>query len=294
MSDAVTSTRAAFFAFKKRERGGVLTQATIGYLIVLFVLIAALAAVAWRGLSAYFEWAATMTPGDAEAMTPPPEVMQALPVFLLFMPLFYLATAAYEAACLRWLVGGEAGGGFLGLKLDADVWRVFVCYLVWVALFIGGVFGLAILVGIASAVNMMLAVALGFIGFFALIFFAIRLAPAAAVTVGIGKFSFFKAWTATQGKFWTLFGAFFFIFIMLIVASVVLAIVFFAVVGGAMGAGAGGGDPEAMAEAMRNPTAAVGMGIYYVGSLLISMIFYIAMFGANSAVAIAAHEEGKV
>src|SRR5262249_47612508 len=52
-------------------------------------------------------------------------------VLLLMIPLFILL-AAYEAACLRWMIRGEAPG-LCGLTLDADVWRVYGVYWCWFA-----------------------------------------------------------------------------------------------------------------------------------------------------------------
>jgi hypothetical protein len=45
-------------------------------------------------------------------------------IYLVFLFAFFVLTAAFEAACLRWLIRGESGGGFLGLQLGADTWRV--------------------------------------------------------------------------------------------------------------------------------------------------------------------------
>ena len=58
------------------------------------------------------------------------------PAILLLMLVYGVLFASYEAACQRWMVRGERGG-FFGLTLGADTWRVWFGYWIWFFLMIG-------------------------------------------------------------------------------------------------------------------------------------------------------------
>ena len=128
---------------------------------------------------------------------------------------------------MRWIVRGETGG-ILGLTLGADTWRVYSGYWVWFGLYLGFYIASVIVIAVAAGVlgaagDMALTgIVVGVLALvisLAAIYFAVRLAPAAATSVAQGKFSFFKAWTVTRGRFWSLFGAFALLIVLYFVGS---------------------------------------------------------------------------
>src|SRR5262245_16089078 len=137
---------ATFFAFRKRERGGVLMTATIAYVVLAFGMFALFAALNWHAVADYATWAASMgenaakvDPNDPSAvfaaMMPPASVMGLGPSYFLLLLGTYILLAAYEAACLRWMIHGEVKGLF-GLSLGADTWRVWFSYWLWLILLV--------------------------------------------------------------------------------------------------------------------------------------------------------------
>src|SRR5262245_28568389 len=100
------SLNETFFAFKKREKGGVLIGATIVFLVAYFALYGAFVALNWQGVVDYFSWAMSMSaakaggaPPSPEMMMPPASVMSLAPMYFLLMLFGYFLLAAYESAC---------------------------------------------------------------------------------------------------------------------------------------------------------------------------------------------------
>src|SRR5262245_22597366 len=212
---------ATFFAFKKREQRFVLTRAALGYFILYAVMVAIYIALTWSSMAAFIGWYAAVfrEAGQGAAVTPPPpDVLSLLPYAGLIGIVALILFAAFEAACLRWLVRGESGGGFLGLTPGADTWRVFAIYFLWLGLWI--VFcilivlfytltGLIANIGGPARLIALLLGALAPLGFIALMLWgAVRFAPAAAVSIARWRFAFFEAPRITRGYFWQLLGAF--------------------------------------------------------------------------------------
>ena len=150
----------------------------------------------------------TGTPWDIRSLHFPPGAGIAAPLLLLLVVIQYLLTAAYESGCLRWMVRGDVGKR-VGFELNADTWRIWFTYWVWWALHIASsivfaAIGFVVtsltggpgseLAGTASVVWAMLQVLI-------LIYFAVRLSPAGACSIGRRQFSFFEAWPATRGRF---------------------------------------------------------------------------------------------
>jgi len=305
---AFSMSDATFNAFRRREKRFVLLGATVGYLIVAAVLYATFLFLflflVRDALADYMAWAIrlseTTTP-DASILRPPESVLAAIPYALLMGVLFYVLFAAYEAACLRWLVRGEAGGGLLGLKLDADTARVFLIYLAWLGLFIACYIGLLILGFVFATVRLpagLFAVLLLTVFFGALIFFGVRFAPAAATTIARRQFSFFPAWTVTKGRFWALFGAFAFIVIIYIVAAIVIYSVFFALaMGGVMPNIAdvrSAPDPQALAAIMAAPGMITALILLYALLITLYSTVVVTTFGVSAYAASAAQREGRI
>lgn len=314
---------ATFFAFNKREQSGVLLRASIAFSLMFLLMIAVFTAAFWNVVAPivtwYVETMEAMAAGNESLVATPPvaNLLWFFPIELLFLFCFFVIYAAYEAACLRWLIRGESGGGILGLRFDADTWRVYGTYWMWFVLLIGAYIAIIVCVIAIGAVIAMLGdsggaigVLLGVFGAIALIcaaiYFAVRLAPAAATSIGTGRFAFFKAWSVTRGRFWSLFGAFLLLWIIYMVASWILSTILFTVVLGTAMSGidmtTAATDPEAFSmayingliEAFSSPTSIAIMAVYYLVASAIGLIFYVAIFGVNARAVQAALREGKI
>lgn len=198
-------------------------------------------------------------------------------MYLVQFVLYVIFASAIEACILRWYVRGE---GFT-IGFGADELRLIVVYLIWAALFIGSYLLFAILsgvliggIGAASGGDMGFGVALIaiilFIAYFAFaIYYGTRLSPAAAITTRDRRIAFFRAWGATRGRFWPMFGAFLVIALGAILALFVLYLIFGAAIFGVMM------NNPAMIEAMEAGDAAGAM--LSPGFLVPMAIFYFAL-----------------
>lgn len=314
---------ATFFAFRKRERSGVLLQASLAYAVVAFGIFAVFAWLNWQAVTDYINWSMALSerteavdPNDPNAvfasMMPPASVMSIMPSYFLMSLLFYFLFAAYEAACLRWMIHGEVKG-FLGLALDADTLRVYFTYWLWLFLLMA-VYIVLVIVGVALGVGAAMSVSGGDAGqaggamlaavvaclalFAALIYVAVRFAPAAATSIAKRRFAFFDAWKVTKGRFWALLGSFLLLFLMFFVGAIVISIG----LGVAMGMGMAGqistasesASPEAMMALFASPSVYIPLIALYALMIVGSFVFYVAMFGVNARAAQAALEEGKI
>lgn len=308
---------ATFFAFQRREQSGVLLRATLAYVLIAIVVAGAFIALNWQAMNDYLAWTVSMsqqTEVDPNnpfgGMMPPQSVMALGGWYFLFLIFFYLLLAAYEAACLRWMIRGERRG-FLGLALDADTWRVYFTYWIWFFLLIAAYIVFAIVVFGAMAGAMMgaqpgvgpsasIGIAAALIGLalvLLLIYFAVRFAPAAATSIAKRRFAFFEAWTVTKGRFWALLGAFVLLWLMYFVGVIVLS-------GGAvfaMGAGVAqmqsGAEPqstEQMFAVFSSPSVWVPLVVCYGLMIIGAFVFYVALFGVNARAALAAINEGRL
>ncbi|MFZ2031790.1 MAG: hypothetical protein WAU68_15875 [Vitreimonas sp.] len=318
---------ATFFAFRKREKGGVLGRASLAFLVVAIVLLGAFIAVNIQAIGPIFGWYGQMISAagkgggaaSASMMTPPPAGFLILILSIIpFMFVFYVLFAAYEAACLRWMIRGETSGGFMGLSLGADTWRVYLTYWIWFGLYMGYslvsgmVIGAIFFASFASGANpadisvnmgplFLASLALRLVFYGVLIYFAVRLAPAAAITVARRQFAFFDAWTVTKGRFWALFGAFLIVFLIAFAIEIVIGLVVFGVaMTGAWSALMSAGpspSPEqvsAFFAAIFTPqNFAVVCGAYIV-FLALGLVLYVMFYGINARAVLAAAEDGKV
>lgn len=313
---------ATFNAYRKRERSGVLLGAGLGFAIVMIAMIAVFGAAAWAVGGDVFTWYGEVMRASASGdqsqianVAPPSGIFLFVPLYFLFLFCLFVALAAFEAACLRWMIRGEVSG-FLGLNLGADTWRVYGTYWVWFGLFIAFYIGFAILafmVGAAAVaadqsggVAMVLALALPLAFCVALLIFAVRLAPAAATSVGRGEFSFFRAWTVTSGRFWGLFGAFLLLAILYVVAMIVMGFGGLAVILGAAAPAVdwtnAANDPQAFSAAYSEALLAVfstplSIVLYLalqVVSWAVALFFYVGFYGINARAVEAALAEGKI
>src|SRR5574338_1515808 len=102
---------ATFFAFKKLDRGGVLLGASIVYLIITAVLLGAFVALNYQGVGEIVSWYISLVSQSAAGRQPTAEsitIPSGLGMFVLTLLPFwfalYLTFAAFEAACLRWML----------------------------------------------------------------------------------------------------------------------------------------------------------------------------------------------
>lgn len=314
--------KATFFAFRKREQSGVLLRATIAFVIIAAVLIGAFIALNLAALGPAVTWygeaVAAAANNNPEALAAPPPAFFGLigGLLLMLFPL-YILCAAYEAACLRWFIHSEVKG-FMGLSLGAPTWRVWSVYWMWFLLNIGFSIALSVVMGVL--VGIMTVSSGGDLGaatsaqlvfqivqYVLMIYFGVRLAPAAAATIARRKFSFFDAWTVTRGRFWSLLGSFVSIYALYILASLAMAAVWFVVILGpnAPDLAAAGSDPQRLSAAfiqavqaylqsLIDPKNWIIIGALQLVATAIGVFFYIAMYGVNARAAQAALEEGKI
>jgi hypothetical protein len=309
---------ATFFAFRKREKA-VLLPASIVFAVLAVIVGGVFAALNWQAFVDYMNWAASMgttaaqspeSPPDMTAMMPPQSVMNLMPAYFLFLLLYYILLASYEAACLRWMIRGEAPGLF-GLSLGADTWRVYFTYWIWFLLLMafyivcliaagGAMMSLfAVGQGGAEALGSMIGIPLliGLLVLLLLVYFSVRFAPAAATSIARKKFAFFDAWTVTKGRFWALLGSFVLLFLMFFVLIIVLEVGLGVAMASMAMSQIGQTEPQTAEEAFRafaNPQWMALVGVFIGVITIASFVFYIALFGINARAAQAALEEGKI
>lgn len=322
MTDRLSMDGAAFEAFRKRGRSGVLTGATVTFLLVTVLVIVAWAALNWSNLTTLIASYQSFI-RDAEHMTDPtPEQIWPLISKLIALQAsalalqgaIYLARAAYEAACLRWMIRGETGGLF-GLTLGADTWRVVVCYLLWYVLLMALTIACTLVcvltfvaIGVASGAGqdpqnavagLVIAAPLMMLAVLALlVIFGVRLAPMAATAVGTRSWNYFDAWKVTRGKFWSLLGAFLIVVAIFAAVSVVLQTVFgVTILAGLIGhiAGLGeGATPEQVFAMLTAPEISIPIAVFAALMGVIGTIFYMAFAGVNARAVQVALAEGRI
>lgn len=319
MSDK-QALNATFFAFRKREKAALLPT-TLAFAVIVLAMGAVFTALNWQAFVDYMNWVASISASNAnsaaagvppsmDAMMPPQSVMSIMPAYFLFLLGYYILLAAYEAACLRWMIHGETGGLF-GLSLGADTWRVYFSYWIWFLLLIAFYIVCAIVAGGAMASVFMgmqggaepspaaviTPLVLGLLVVLALIYFSVRLAPAAATSVARRKFAFFDAWKVSKGRFWGLLGAFVLLFLMFMVFVIAVEVAFGVMVGMTAMNSVGQAEPQSAEEAFRafaTPQYMAGIVALIVAITIASFLFYIALFGVNARAASLALEEGKI
>ncbi len=275
----VFNAGAGFDLFARRAKQGVLTKATLAYYAATILVAALFFLAAGSAIltiaQAYGPLMQATMQGREPGMEEVAPLLQAYlalsPLILILLFVSFLLFAAFEAAVLRWLIRGEEGGGLFGLRFNADMWRVWFSYWVWFVLLIGfyiACFVVAIAAGVASVAvvgrdnaNPGIAVALVtlFVGLFlgATLYILIRLAPATAASVGLNRFAFFNAWTATRHRFWSLLGAFILpSLIYLVVIMLFQGVLFGIILAPLIGTMATGGppDPTALLTSLLTPT----------------------------------------
>ncbi|HVY84733.1 MAG TPA: hypothetical protein VG943_06350 [Caulobacterales bacterium] len=303
--------KATFFAWRKRK-GSLLLPASITFVVLLIAIIAlSLGAnfllLGMRPLD-FAQQGRAMENIQTGAMSP----FAFMGVQFLVWVLMFVLAAAYEAACLRWLIHGERGGLF-GLSFGADTWRVYGGYWLWFILFIvayvillllvmvisltAGIIGRStpIVGGIVGGVGAIVALSLP-------IWLAVRTAPAAAASVGLRRFAFFDSWKVSQGRFWALFGSYLLLTIAYLIVIVgiwsPLLLVLAPAFSDAVHPGEANKTSEAVNSAMTSFTGSAGGLAAYLGiqiaALIAGPLFAVLGYGINARAVLAAAADGKL
>jgi hypothetical protein len=316
---------ATFFAFRKREKSGVLTGASIAFFVLMLILFAAFAAAVFflLGGPEFLAWYSQVMESAANGQTnttlPPGglnSVLLIVPLEFLFLFALCMLFAAYEAAAVRWMVQGETSKPF-NLHFGADMWRAYGTYWAWFIYTILGWVGLFVLlfvVGLASGAAGDMGGLITFVAcvgyILAWFYVTVRLSPATATSIGIGRFAPLKAWSVTRGRFWSLFGAYLLLTIVYVIAAIVLGSIFFGAFYAQIFSGldwtAAQTDPEGFARSYEQASLAATQSLFsnpaaialYVGGQVVmyavALIFYLLWFGVESRAVIAAAEDGKI
>lgn len=316
MSDDKKPLDATFFAFRKREKRLVLTSAAIGYYALSLLISAAFLGLTWNYWLPVLDWYFDVLRAASSGIEPPAPPQDALlpvaPLYAFLLPLHLMLFAAFEAACLRWLVRREAGGGVLGLKLDADTWRVFAVYWIWLAYFIAAIalsalfyVLIALLGGLGDIARLaaMLVGALAPIGIAALLIWGgVVFAPAAATSVGRRKLTFWSTRKVSSPRFWPLLTSFLLVTIGYLVVSLAVSalvrIPLSAAIAPVMSEMLSGGDVSRvlglLQEALLTPLMIAVLAVNVLVSWVLISVYYVTTFGINARAFEAAADAGEV
>ncbi len=316
---------ATFFTLKTRDRA-VLLPATLVMIVLVGAITAAFIAANWGFVDQVMEMIRNgdrQPNGDEETARFGFGIMAFVFSAFLFLVPLYFVLAAYEAACLRWMIRGEAPGLF-GITFNNDTWRVYGIYWCWwitqlaASMAVGMLtmpFMFMMMGDIAAGgasdpnspewLNMQLRMqSLSLLQYIPLAFIGIRLGPAAATSIARKRFSFFDAWKVTRDRFWSLLGSYALVAVICAVIYVgAAALTFFTVYGGAFD-----GDinalvtsPDAaetfvntMWERINTPTGWTYLGVGYAFMIAASLVWYLLSYGINARAALVALEEGKI
>ncbi len=319
---------ATFFAFKKREKGALLSTA-VAFGLLMLVLYAVFAAAVWAIIGQdFFTLSQQMAEmgaknGGASGALPADfgRFFLIFPIELVWLFFFCVALASFESSCLRWMIRGERSGP-LNLYFGADMWRVYGTYWMWFLYFVGtyilffiviiATTAVAAIAGgrdnpVVAGIVVVVVAAAWVLGW---IYVAVRLAPASATSIGVRQFAPLKAWTVSRGRFWALFGSYFLLFVIymigLIVAWAVLFGPMYARAFGQLDWTSASGDPQGFSQ--RYNEASVGLvrdmfgsplaiALYIAGQVAIytiATLFSMLFYGVNARALLAAAQDGKI
>jgi hypothetical protein len=309
--------KATFFALQPRDRM-VLLPATLVTVAIIVALLAAFAALNWATILQFRDLIAQSA--STKAMSDDESVQFVFRFFGLFGWLFifsfpiYIALAAYEAACLRWMIRGEAPGLF-GITLDNDTWRVWGVYWAWFLANFVISFAMSILIMPIMFMTMgdimqnptpeamqdwqmRVQLPVTIAQYIPMIFIGVRFGPAAATSVGLQRFAFFTAWTVTRDRFWSLLGSFFVLWLALAVLMTVVVGALYAALMPEFSADVMANwrtmTPQQAALQLMTPQGWTVIGASYAIYLLLFVVYAVLAFGSNARAVLAALEEGKI
>lgn len=309
---------ATFYTLRRRDRA-VLLPATVVLIVLLGLIVAAFIAVNWDALASFIAFFKSAAVGGTMTKEAPMAFLGAM--FMLFGTgiLFsfpaYLAVASYEAACLRWMVRGEAPGLF-GLTIDNDTWRVYGVYwcwfiaqiaISWVASLITMPFLFASMGEIIKTPptdveamwrwQLSVQVPLILVQYLSVAFVGIRFGPAAAASVARQRFSVFEAWKVTRGRFGALLGSYALLwllgFVVIVVACVPVALLTWPHMP-PLNRVATTEEIQSYLAAAFSPQALLLMGLGYAALAVWGIGYALMSFGINARAVLVALEEGKI
>jgi hypothetical protein len=278
--------KATFFALRRRERGGVLTRATLVHALLLLALFISL-----------FAFAYVMRPVTDAGGTAYPETVSGygfimLGAMVVFAFVHAVVTASYEASCLRWMIRGETSG-FGGFSLGGDTWRIYGAYWIWFAIsfacWVVVVLTVSLVVNSAGWVQGASGEVYSVYGAvtvwaFVISPLALRMSPGNAASVAKKKFAYFDSWKISSGRFRGLLGSF-------LIAWVIWALLTLALfIGGSFVIFTLLGDRTGMEEAV-NRWMIVNMTF---SASCVNVVLAFLSAGINARAALAAIEEGKL
>jgi len=300
---------ATFFAFRKRE-GSLLLGAALVYLVFSALIFGVFVALNWSGFGKVAAWfgGVIAAGGESSAVEPPPSAFFGVIGGYVVVLVFYnILLAAFEAACVRWMIWGERSGP-LGFNLGAYTWRVYGVYWVWFLLNVASSLVVALLLGIATILLASNDVSTSTLEPFirlgwnlALVYFVVRLAPAAATCIGRRRFSFFEAWTVTRDRFWAMFGAYFLIGLIYLGATIVifggaLSLIWPRIGEAAMALGPNPAPQQTMAflTLLAQPENLSVIGAAYLFIFPVFAVLLVLYYGVNARAVRAALDEGRI
>jgi hypothetical protein len=280
-----SADKAAFFVFEKREDPRTWRRLAWVYVFVRFVVLASLMVAMAPFLLKSVPDLMALTPESTEfnlKIQSLSNVVQAASMVasLFFLPVFI----SIYTALLRWMIHGPVTGKRIGLRFGEQELQVLVVMIAVGLVVVLGILLSMIPLGILIAVTvamlkgdgggaMALFATIGYGVFWlgGIIWFSVRLSPAAALTVKRGKIQVFEAFAVSKGHFWGLFLAFvvqFFIVLAMSIGLLFLALLVslpFLGVGVAM---FGWQEPD-----MANVNAYIGLAAVPFSIIIITAIF---------------------
>ena len=222
-------------------------------------------------------------------------------VIALFLPVYLVFAAVFEASALRRYIRKDR----FSLRFGSDEFRTMGVMLVW--------FGFWLLLYLIIAAPMLLAFpaiiealetggepgpAIGLVVLtfplmiifgIVYIFTGVRFAPASALTLRDGKFTFLGAWKTTKGKFWRILGAYAGIYAITYIGQMAIQMVVMAVMMGTMFTNMENMEninPDNPFELLMMPGFLLPMGLMMIGGIISYAFMHFAFLGVSSHVAL--------
>ncbi|PHS28000.1 MAG: hypothetical protein COA84_03105 [Robiginitomaculum sp.] len=229
-----SADKAAFFVFEKREDPRAWRRLGWVYVFVRFVLLALLMVAMAPFILKSLPDLMALTPESTEfslKIQSLSNVIQAasMVVGLFFLPVFI----SIYTALLRWMIHGPKTGKRIGLRFGEQELQVLVVMIAVTLVVVLGVLlsmiplGILIAVTVAlsksdggSTLALMATIGYGVFWLGGIIWFSVRLSPAAALTVKRGKIQVFETFAVSKGHFWGLFLAFVVQFFIILAMSI--------------------------------------------------------------------------
>ncbi|MDQ7018943.1 MAG: hypothetical protein Q9M33_07235 [Robiginitomaculum sp.] len=304
-----SADKAAFFVFDKREGKGTLRTLGIVYVVVRMILLAGVFAIMAPFLIKALPILLETTPETTEFNLQIQSLGNTFQAIGLLSSLFFLPVfISIYTALLRWMIKGEYGGKWFGLRFGEPELQVLVSMIaVGVVLFFGILFSLlplGILIGLAAVMKqsgnaglfVIMSIAYGVIWLGGIVWASVRLAPAPALTFQRGKIQVFETFAVSKGHFWGLFFAYVLQFFVLLAMSIGLLFVSLLVSLPFLGIGVamfGWQEPDMANVGAYVALAAVPLLIITITGLVVEYIRYAMGAGVGACLVVSQEEAAK-